>query len=207
MKSSSRLIYIHDPMCSWCYGFKPVLTSLSDALKDKIEINYLLGGLAKDTDSAMPEIMQQQIKENWRNIEQTIPGIKFNYDFWSQCIPRRSTYASCRAVIAAKIQRLNAELKMINTIQQAYYSNAQNPSDYSVLYSLATKIGLDIDQFKRDIHSDAVNNELLNQISKCRIIGASTFPSLYVSHNDDYYPIVLDYNNVDIIIEHISSYI
>ena len=201
------LYYIHDPMCSWCYGFKPVLNKLTRQLKDKVEIKYLLGGLATDTNETMPENMQEQIKLNWRNIEKTIPGIKFNYNFWKHCIPRRSTYPSCRAVIAAKKQHKTIEVDMINAIQKAYYTNARNPSDYSVLYELANETGLNEQQFKLDIHSSNINDELQLQISHCREIGADSFPSLYLFKNNAYYPVALDYNNSDIIIEHINSLI
>jgi len=133
MNKNLTLFYIYDPMCSWCYGFKPVLELVTDELKDKLIIKYLLGGLAADTDTVMPEQQQQKIQANWQRIEKTIPGIKFNYDFWTHCSPRRSTYPACRAVIAARKQHAKYEKHMINAIQQAYYTDALNPSDYAVL--------------------------------------------------------------------------
>jgi len=205
MNSNPILLYIHDPMCSWCYGFNPTLNALTKRLKDKIDIKYLLGGLATDTNETMPDSMQEQIKLNWNRIEQTIPGTNFNYNFWNHCTPKRSTYPACRAVIAAKKQHTNTEAKMINAIQQAYYTHARNPSDYSVLYELAEETGLNKQQFKLDIHSAEVNNELLLQISHCREIGADSLPSLYLLNNNAYHSVVLDYNNSDIIIEHINS--
>jgi len=205
MNSNPILLYIHDPMCSWCYGFKPTLNALTNQLKDKIDIKYLLGGLAPDTNETMPDSMREQIKLNWNRIEKTIPGTNFNYNFWNHCTPKRSTYPSCRALIAAKKQHSNSETEMINAIQQAYYTQARNPSDYSVLYELAEETGLNKQQFKLDIHSTEVNNELQLQISRCRKIGADSLPSLYLLNNNAYHPVVLDYNNSDIIIEHINS--
>jgi hypothetical protein len=35
-----------------------------------------------------------------RRIERSVPGTKFNFEFWSRCRPRRATYPACRAVIA-----------------------------------------------------------------------------------------------------------
>ncbi len=206
MNANSTLLYVHDPMCSWCYGFKPVLNLLTERLKDKLKIKYLLGGLAADTDKPMSIDMQKQIKMNWSRIEQSIPGTQFNYDFWDQNTPKRSTYPSCRAVIAAKKQSIYNESLMIDAIQNAYYLTAQDPSSYQVLNTLAKEIKLDINQFEFDLHSDKINNELLQQISLCRKIGADSFPSLYIIKNETYHPIVLDYNNADIILEHIKDF-
>lgn len=207
MKSKTTLIYIHDPMCSWCYGFKPVLESLHRELKDIIEIHYLLGGLAIDNEQAMPELMQKQIIQNWNTIEKTIPGITFNYDFWTKCVARRSTYPSCRAILATIKQDINLERDMLKLIQQAYYQDAKNPSDYNVLYELSKKLNLNQKQFVSDIHSDEINDKLMSQVQRCRDIGAESFPSLYLNIDDTYQPIVLDYNNADIIIDHIKSFI
>lgn len=207
MNNDSVLYYIHDPMCSWCWGFKPILKALTNSLVNTVEIKYLLGGLAADSDIKMPEDMQMQIKSNWNKIQKTIPGIEFNYDFWNNCTPRRSTYPACRAILATKKQQPEKELKMLEAIQQAYYLHAENPSDYAVLCKLANKLNLNSGQFELDIHSDKINNELLQQIKLSRDIGANSFPSLYIKKENIFYPIVLDYNNVDIILEHIQSII
>jgi len=206
MKQKNILYYVHDPMCSWCYGFKPILDSLHNKLDHIIDIKYILGGLAKDSDLAMPESMKSQIIQNWKRIEETIPGTGFNYDFWIRCIAKRSTYPSCRAVIAITKQNRTLEREMIKLIQHAYYLDAMNPSDYDVLYTLSKKLDIDQDQFMIDIQSDEVNDELMSQIQFSRDIGADSFPSLYIYTENKYQPVVLDYNNVDIILEHIKSF-
>ena len=55
-------------------------------------------------------------KSNWKRIQEVIPGTKFNYDFWTLCEPKRSTYPSCRAVICAKNQ--NPDDRAINDSMQ-----------------------------------------------------------------------------------------
>jgi len=207
MNQKISLFYIHDPMCSWCYGFKPVLELLHKNLEHIMDIKYVLGGLAKDNDQPMSDSMKKQIKLNWKRIEETIPNTKFNYNFWNLCVARRSTYPACRAVIATSKQDSNLEKSMIKLIQQAYYLDAMNPSDYDVLYALSKKLKLDHNKFTYDIHSEEVHNELMSQIQFCRDIGADSFPSLYIYADNNYYPIVLDYNNSNTVLEHIRSFI
>ena len=105
--SSNTLFYVHDPMCSWCWGFRPVWQQLKTQFTDTLDIVYVVGGLAPDSDQPMPMTMQDNLSNTWRHIQQHIPGIEFNYEFWnptSNSMPRRSTYPSCRAVLAAKVQ-------------------------------------------------------------------------------------------------------
>ena len=100
----NTLYYVLDPMCSWCWGFRPVFESLlvhlSKNLPDQINVQYVMGGLAPDSDQPMPEETCLYIQKQWSAVETTL-GAKFNWDFWSECQPRRSTYPACRAVIAA----------------------------------------------------------------------------------------------------------
>ena len=130
---SKKLIYVHDPMCSWCYGFAKAYHQLIDKLPEDIEIIRLLGGLAPDTDEIMPESTRQMVRQNWERISEVIPGVEFNYDFWTNCQPRRATYPSCRSVIAAREQGEEYDDLITRQIHQAYYQQARNPSENETL--------------------------------------------------------------------------
>ena len=123
----STLYYIHDPMCSWCWGFRACWLNICKNLIDKINIQYVLGGLASDTDIPMPDEQQLIIHQTWKQIQQTIPGTEFNFNFWTECKPRRSTYPACRAIIAATNQCSSAGENMLLAIQQAYYLMQKTP--------------------------------------------------------------------------------
>jgi len=192
---SQTLIYIHDPMCSWCWGFRPVWQQIQQAVAGKLDVRYVLGGLAADTDEPMPEEMRLNVIDNWRRIQREIPGTEFNYDFWSRCSPRRSTYPACRAIIACRMQQPELESEMLLLIQQAYYLLARNPSDLDVLVALAEQLGLDTRQFVDDIQSEVCQNVLLEEIEFCREINIFSFPSLVIKQGESYTPLDIDYNS------------
>jgi putative protein-disulfide isomerase len=202
--SLPTLYYIHDPMCSWCWGFRPVWDEVQAALAGKVTIRYLLGGLAADTQESMPESMQRSIRNTWQRIQQEIPGTEFNYNFWTQCHPRRSTYPACRAILACRMQQPESEQEMLLAIQQAYYLEARNPSDVDVLIQLADKIGLDRQRFTADIQSQACQNMFLEEIQLCRDINTHSFPSLVLKQGKSYTLLDLDYTNSNIILNQIK---
>jgi len=203
--SATTLYYIHDPMCSWCWGFHPVLKQLEENLPKHISIRYILGGLAADSESPMPEAMQQFLQKTWHTIQQQIPGTEFNFDFWTNCKPRRSTYPSCRAVIATKLQNPALEKNMIHAIQTAYYLMASNPSDDSTLIELADDLGLDIEKFKADLNSDTTKKNLGNEIGLSQQLGAQGFPSLVLEHNQKKWLLQTDYNDEKNILKQITE--
>ena len=47
--AQSKLVYVHDPMCSWCWGYAPSWHKLKAALESKLVVEYKVGGLAPDS--------------------------------------------------------------------------------------------------------------------------------------------------------------
>jgi putative protein-disulfide isomerase len=195
-----RLYYIHDPMCSWCWAFGPTWSEILRVLPPKISSERVLGGLAPDSDVPMLETTREYVQRNWRKIQQVVPNTGFNFDFWTQCQPRRSTYPACRAVIAAIKQDRRREEAMILAIQQAYYLQARNPSDDDTLIALAAEIGLNRERFAQDLRHPETHAALLRQIAFRRRLGASGFPILILEHGAGYQKIAFDYNDPSIVL-------
>jgi putative protein-disulfide isomerase len=198
------LYYVHDPMCSWCWGFRPVLSELLASLPPDIRVHRLLGGLAPDSDQPMPRGMQERLQDTWRRIQQRIPGTEFNFAFWQQSRPRRSTYPACRAVIAARTLSQELEEPMILAIQQAYYTRALNPSDEETLLQLAAELGLPLEGFKRLLGDEGTERQLQQEIALARSMGADSFPSLVLQTGEhSRWPIAVDYNDASSMLDNI----
>ncbi len=196
------LYYVHDPMCSWCWGYRPTWDALQQALPEDVQQVNVVGGLAPDSDEAMPMEQQKLIAGHWQRIAEEL-GTEFNFDFWTNCAPRRSTYPACRAVLAAAAQ--GAEEAMINAIQHAYYLRAMNPSDASTLIALAKDIGLDTQRFADDLASAGIQRELERHFALRRSIDVYSFPSLVLQIGQESYPVPLDYQDHQISAEFIAA--
>jgi len=204
-QATSVLYYVHDPMCSWCWGFAPVLAQLLQRLPAEIRVMRLLGGLAVDSDQPMPVALQRTIEATWQRIQERIPGTQFNYDFWRQCAPRRSTWPACRAVIAARAQGDEFDERMTRAIQLAYYTQARNPSDEHTLLELADELGLDSNAFAAALAGEAVQQQLLGEIERARQLHATGFPSLVLDAAGSIWPIAVDYNDSVPVLEMING--
>ena len=199
------LYYVHDPMCSWCWGFRPVWLDLREKLKAKVMVRYVLGGLAPDSDLPMPTGMQRTIRDPWKNIQREIPGTRFNYDFWTVCSPRRSTYPACRAIIACRMQQPEKDNEMLLAIQQAYYLQAKNPSDVDVLTQVAESIGLNPEKFSDDLISEACQSFLQDELQLASDISVSSFPSLVYSYRGVEKSIHISYNDSEYILQQVFA--
>lgn len=201
---SNILYYAHDPMCSWCWGFRPVWEQLLARLPAEIQVQPLLGGLAPDCDQPMAPDMQSHLQDIWRSIEQQIPGTRFNFAFWENCAPRRSTYPACRAVIAAGLQGSEQESNMVLAIQRAYYQQARNPSDNTTLVELAGELELDSRRFLTGLVAPATQARLEREIARTRALGLSGFPSLALDTNGSRWSVPVNYTDPEPMLGHIQ---
>ncbi|MES9876951.1 MAG: DsbA family protein [Candidatus Sedimenticola sp. PURPLELP] len=202
---NKTLYYVHDPMCSWCWAFRPVWEEVVQGLPGDIEVKRLLGGLAPDSDRPMPLEMREKLQGIWRVIQRKVPGTGFNFDFWEVCAPRRSTYPACRAVIAARWQGVEFEESMILAVQRAYYLEAKNPSDDSTLISLAGRLGMDAQRFADDLNSAAARDALDAEMALGRAMGATSFPSLVFESAGQRRLLRHDYLDADLILSQLGG--
>jgi putative protein-disulfide isomerase len=175
MSVNPVLYYLYDPMCSWCWGFKPVWDEVKTHLQDEVDIVYVVGGLAPETQEPMDAEMRTYLQQAWRKITD-ITGVEFNHDFWRLNTPKRSTYPACKAVLVAR--QYGLEQQMFKAIQQLYYQQAGNPSEYENLYRLAEELGLERQRFIEQIHSEEIADLLQQEIMLAEQLGARGFPSL-----------------------------
>jgi len=201
-----KLFYVYDPMCSWCWAFQPVWKALKAKLPTALQVVQVVGGLAPDSTRPMSIGMQRHIQNQWRMIEERVPSVHFNFEFWEKCLPTRSTYPACRAVIAAQMQGRAYEDAMIDAIQQAYYVLAENPSEMEVLQGCAERIDLDVKQFKYDVMSSECRHQFKQELQLAQIMGAHTFPSLVLELEHGFEHVEVRYDDVDAMFEDISAH-
>lgn len=150
----------------------------------------------------MPHHLRTSLPDAWRRI-QTMLGTEFNFDFWTECKPRRSTYPACRAVIAAGCQDQADE--MILAIQHAYYLRAMNPSDIETLVTLAEELHLDTRKFATDLESTWLETEFARQLEFTRRSPTNGFPSLAIELDGKLTAVIQDYKSHTTTLEHITS--
>lgn len=195
-------------MCSFCWAFRPVWTEIKSELAEhsqKLQIVSLLGGLAPDSDEPMPEAIRQKVNNAWRYIEERIPETQFNFDFWTTQQARRSTYPACRAVFAVRMIAPEQEDEMTLAIQQAYYLNAQNPSDNDTLIQCAKSIHLDEKLFTDTYLSTKCSKGFTQEMQFAHSIGITSFPNIVLAKDNSRFNIPIDYNSAANVLSRIKQ--
>ncbi|HCE09468.1 MAG TPA: DsbA family protein [Oxalobacteraceae bacterium] len=143
----ATLIYIADPMCSWCYGFGPELTTLLNGLPE-VPLEIIVGGLRANNTNPMDEELKTVLRSHWSHVRDAT-GLPFSDQALSHPGFIYDTEPACRAVVAARLLAPTATLQVFHAIQHAFYADALNVTQGEVLAQVAsaalTNAGFPID--------------------------------------------------------------
>jgi len=64
-----QLIYVGDPMCSWCYGFGGILTELMETRPD-LPLRIVVGGIRAGATDILDDAGKRLRLQHWTRVEQ-----------------------------------------------------------------------------------------------------------------------------------------
>jgi putative protein-disulfide isomerase len=170
------LIYFADPMCSWCWGFAPVIQQVRDTFSD-LPIQMLMGGLSPGNTQIMDDAAKQEIKQHWQHVNEA-SGQPFDYEFFQRSDFIYDTEPASRAVIACFRQDSSKAFAFLKHLQQAFYELNQDITSSSQLIELAKEFGLDKAEFKRLLDDPETSRITQLSFDYARHLQVSGFPTL-----------------------------
>ena len=183
-QTKATLIYIGDPMCSWCYGFSPELTDALKELEGQVEIELLMGGLRPYNTQKMTELADF-LKGHWKEVHER-SGQPFSYDVLAtQQI--YDTEPPSRAVVVMRQLAPKQELAFFKAIQKAFYYENKDMGAVETYMELAENYGVDKTKFKELFTSEAMKLAVRADFEKAAAMGVRGFPTVVLRDEEGYY--------------------
>ena len=172
-------------MCSWCWGFAPIIKAIRINYSKQVKIEPVMGGLRPGTKSAMASEQRAEILSHWEAVNGRT-GQPFSFE---GAMPEGFVYdtePSCRGVVAMAM--INPELvpTILESIQYSFYVEQKDVTNPKILTQLAGKIGVDMELYLRVFESDEAKNQISIHFTKVRQWGVNSFPSLVVQNSSGY---------------------
>ncbi|HWV05987.1 MAG: DsbA family protein [Ralstonia sp.] len=193
-----RLIYVADPMCSWCYGFGPQLADLrkrlADTLGAPVPVTLITGGLRPGQREPMAADKRDEILHHWHAVAER-SGMPFDQS--PEVAMRRDgfvydTEPACRAVVMAREHWAEEDervLTVFHAIQHAFYAEGRDTTQADVLRDVALANGVGAAHFDAVFDTDALRDETREDFRLSRRWGITGFPSLLAEQGGTLYQI------------------
>jgi len=193
-----RLIYVADPMCSWCYGFGPQLADLRKRLADTVgapvPVTLITGGLRPGQREPMAADKRDEILHHWHAVAER-SGMPFDQS--PEVAMRRDgfvydTEPACRAVVMAREHWAEDDervLTLFHAVQRAFYADGRDTTQADVLREVAVANGVEAEHFDTVFDTEALRNETREDFRLSRRWGINGFPSLLAEQGGTLYQI------------------
>jgi putative protein-disulfide isomerase len=174
-------------MCSWCWGFSPVIEVLRTQYRERMKIALVLGGLRHEA-TPMTTAQREEILHHWHAVHERT-GQAFRFD---NALPEGFVYdtePACRAV--ATIGGITPALTfaLFTAIQSAFYAEGRDVTQPDVLTALAAGLGVEAAAFQRAFDSDQARARTQAHFRQARQAGVRGFPALILQQGAQLHPV------------------
>jgi putative protein-disulfide isomerase len=199
----SRLVYVGDPMCSWCYGFGPQLSALLAAHPDA-GVEMVTGGLRAYNTNPMTDEFREMLRGHWKGVEK-MSGLPFSEGALLAEGFVYDTEPACRAVVTARAHSAERALPYFQAVQSAFYRDGRNVSRGEVLADIAAETGMERETFLAAWRSEVARDATRNDFSVTQKLGVSGFPTLAVYQGDALFLVASGYCTADVLEERLAA--
>ncbi|MEL6299120.1 MAG: DsbA family protein [Pseudomonadota bacterium] len=202
-----HFVYFGDPMCSWCYGFAPIMKAVAQHFADRVPLKVVLGGLRAGNTQAMRDQDRDYIRNAWTRVHEA-SGQPFDFSFFDRESFTYDTEPACRAVVAMRHLAPEQTLEFKSQISTAFYANGRDTTDGAVLCDIAEEAGHDRAAFKAHLADPDIRNETFRDFLFAQQSGVQGFPCLVIGTEDQGYALITSgFRPLDGLIEAIETWL
>jgi len=187
--SEHRFIYFADPMCSWCYGFAPVIATLAERFEGRLDLQVVVGGLRAGNTAPMRAEDKTYIRDAWTRVE-AASGQPFDFSFLDREGFVYDTEPACRAVVTARRLKLQMALPFMTRIAQAFYAENRDMTSTEEIAAVAEDAGFDAKDFGDAFLDAETRNETFRDFLTAQELGIRGFPTLIAGSEAKGYALV-----------------
>lgn len=184
-KQKRTIHYLSDPMCSWCWGFSPVMERIAKEYRDRATIRIVVGGLRIGTQEKMNDQIKEVVLHHWHEVNKAT-GQEFCFDF---DMPEDFVYDTeppCRAVVTVRRHDASKTLGYFRALHKAFYVENKDVTDMDVLASEAEAFGMSREDFISSFETKATKRETFDDFAFAFNMGIRGFPSVVLQSGENY---------------------
>lgn len=169
-----------DPLCPECWALEPILKKLQTYYYHYFKIRYVIGAKLQ---CCQNKTSNKEKANAWEKTASRT-GMSCDGDIWLEN-PISTPFAASIAIKASELQGKQIGMKYLRKLRELMFLAKQNIAKEEVLLECAESIeGLDLVEFKKDLHSRGAIKALQCDLKTTKEMGVECFPTLVVFNNN-----------------------
>lgn len=199
MTPDAEIIYVGDPMCSWCWGIAPQLDELRRQLPH-LRFLVITGGLRPGPDAQpMTDQLAGFLGPEWNKVEERT-GRPFDHGLLSRRDWLYDTEPACRAVAIMRSLDPPLAWPLFKRIQRAFYAEGILPTVPEAFPALVSDIGGDPETFMTAFTGEEHQHAAWADFSLAREWGITSFPAVLARVGDQGHLLTAGYTTAGVML-------
>jgi putative protein-disulfide isomerase len=202
--TSLELLYIADPMCSWCWGFAPVIEKIDQSFD--IPVRVVIGGLRPGARAEPLERVRGMLEHHWAQVA-AASSQPFDVEALSRKDWMYDTLVPDTAVVVMRSTAPGEALRFLAVVQRAFYADVIDVTDPDVYRDLVAGFPVDPDGFVAAIRSPEMQAVAERDFREAQSIGVTGFPTLLLRDGASTIPVSFGYAPFEQVAERINGFV
>lgn len=201
-----EIIYIADPMCSWCWGFAPVIEEIKRDYEGHALFRVVVGGLRIGTTQLMDQATKDMVLHHWHEVNK-MTGQEFCFDFNFPDTFVYDTEPGCRAVVTVRELNPSEALAYFDALHHAFYAKNEDITNTQVLAGYAAQHGVDEKAFTETFATKDMRRKTLDDVAFAMNMGVRGFPAVMLKQDEDYRLLTIGYQPIEVLRPRLDSWV
>jgi putative protein-disulfide isomerase len=194
--SDREIIYVGDPMCSWCWGIAPELDELT-ARRPDLPFRVVLGGLrpgpsAREVDDRMAAALDH----HWQSVADR-SGQPFDHSLLERRGWIYDTEPACKAVVVMRELDESLAWPLFKRLQHLFYAEGVVPVGRDELGPVVEEFDVDAGEFFTAFESDVTTKQTWRDFAQVHKWGIGGFPTVIFRVGDQGHLIARGYTTAE----------
>ncbi|MGD1848214.1 MAG: DsbA family protein [Salibacteraceae bacterium] len=177
MPSQNRIIYVGDPMCSWCWGISAELGKFAHKHQEDYPLLVIAGGLRPGTTDPMDEELTNFLQHHWAEVHERT-GQPFTYDLLKDHTFVYDTEVPCRAVVTVRELAPEKTFAFFKQVQECFYVKNQNTNQIETYLEICKALAIDPQTFQHKFEGSAMRQRTQADFELTSRLGVRGFPAV-----------------------------
>jgi putative protein-disulfide isomerase len=172
------LYFVLDPMCSWCWGFAPIVDAVREAFGETYAISPVMGGLRGKGEMQWDADAKNHLRKHWQAVAKKT-GQPFDESLLEKEHFEYDTTPACKAVVTVReLLGEDAAFRYLHAIEHAFYAQGIDITKPRLLQGYYEQLFGNSGKFAFFFLSERAEVLTEHDFAKARSMGANSFPSI-----------------------------
>ena len=202
MAADVKLLFVTDPMCSWCWGMAADIERVMHRLGNRVAFDLVLGGINTHGTQPVGAYGRARILSLWESVAATT-GQRFGMSLPETYV--HNSTQSCVAVEAVRQATGEAPFRYLHDLQERFCLYGEDITDIELLRARAAAHGVTGQRFDDHFSAPDTLARVRFQFDVARSFGTQALPSVLVEQGGETRLLAGGYVSDDVLLEQLEE--